>query len=559
MAADTELLTTDTAPAGGPASTTGSAAEHRRLLIILGVLMLGMFLAALDQTIVSTALPTIAGDLHGLNHLSWVVTAYLLSSTISMPLWGKLGDLYGRKLFFQAGIVIFLVGSMLSGLSHSMIQLIAFRAIQGIGGGGLIVGAQAVMGDLISPRERGRYMGVFGAVFGISSIIGPLLGGLFTQRLSWRWVFYINIPLGVVALVVVASVLRLPKHRTQHKVDYLGTALLGSAVTGVILLTTWGGATYPWNSAPIYELAAASLTLLAAFIYLETKVTEPLMPPSLFKLRAFNLGSLVGFLVGIVMFGAMIYLPLYLQTVHGATPTSSGLQLLPVVGGMLIAFNVSGQLTSRRGRYKMFPIIGCALMAVGLFCLSTLQVTTPLLVSSCYMFLIGLGVGFVMQIVVVIVMNAAPQEYLGTATSSATFFRSIGGSFGVAVFGAIFNNRLFSELPKYLPAAALKTIRAVSGHTIATNPAQLAALPAPIHHGFVEAFSHSLTFAFLIGVPIALVAFVLCWFIPEVPLRDKAFVRVGAEGALSDVPVIPDEAAPYPAPDPDRSPMRPAV
>jgi MFS family permease len=390
-------------------------------------------------------------------------------------------------------------------------------------------------------------MGVFGAVFGISSILGPLLGGFFTESLSWRWVFYVNIPLGIVALLVVASVLHLPKRRTQHKVDYLGTALLGTAVTGVILLTTWGGTTYAWNSVQIWALGLVSAALVGAFVYLERRVAEPLMPPELFRLKAFNLSSVVGFIVGLVMFGAMIYLPLYLQTVHGASPTSSGLQLLPVVGGMLIAFNVSGQLTSRRGKYKIFPIIGCALCTVGLLCLSTMQVNTPLLVTSAYMFLFGLGVGFVMQIIVVIVMNVAPQEHLGTATSSATFFRSIGGSFGVAIFGAIFNNRLFNELPKYLPAGALKTLHGVSGKTIGVNPAQLAALPAPIHHGFVEAFGHSLTFVFLVGAPFAAIAFVLCWMIPEAPLRDRAFVSVGLEEGLAEIAPIPDEAAAQPA------------
>ncbi len=528
------------------ATPARSKAERRRLLVVIGALMLGMFLSALDQTIVATALPTIAGDLHGLNHLSWVVTAYLLTSTITTPLWGKLGDLYGRKLFFQSAIAIFLAGSMLSGLSHNMLELIAFRAVQGVGAGGLMVGSQAVMGDLVSPRERGRYMGLFGAVFGVSSILGPLLGGLFTQSLSWRWVFYVNIPLGVVALAVVASVLHLPKHRTPHRIDYLGTVLLGTAVTAVILLTTWGGTTYPWNSLPIWALGILSVVMVAAFVVIEHRAPEPLMPPALFKLKTFNLASVVGFLVGLVMFGAMIYLPLYLQTVHGATPTSSGLQMLPVVVGMLIAFNISGQLTSRHGRYKVFPILGCAIATVGLYLLSTMQVGTPLVVSSIYMFLVGLGIGFVMQIIVVIVMNVAPQEYLGTATSSATFFRSIGGSFGVAIFGAIFNNRLFSELRRYLPAPVLRAMHSVSGNSIASNPKQLAALPAPIHHGFVEAFGHSLTFMFLVGVPFAAVAFLLCWLIPELPLRDRAFLSVGAAEAV-DASLISDEPSEEPA------------
>jgi len=546
MATDTERLSTDTTPLESAGAEASRLADRRKLLIVIGALMMGMFLAALDQTIVSTALPTIAGDLHGLNHLSWVVTSYLLASTISIPLWGKLGDLYGRKGFFQAAVVIFLAGSMLSGLAHNMVELISSRALQGIGAGGLMVGAQACMGDLVSPRERGRYVGMFGAMFGVASVLGPLLGGVFTERLSWRWIFYINLPLGIVTLFVITSVLHLPRQRKQHKIDYIGTMLLGAAVTGVILLTTWGGTTYPWHSTPIIALGVASVALIVAFMYLETKVPEPLIPPSLFKMKVFNLSSAVGFMVGLVMFGALIYLPLYLQTAHGASPTSSGLQLLPVVVGMLITSNLGGQLTSRRGKYKMFPIMGCALMAMGLAGLSTMQVTTPLLVSSCYMLLVGLGVGFVMQILVVIVMNAAPQEDLGAATSSATFFRSIGGVFGVAVLGAIFNSRLLNELPKYLPAAALKAVHAASGN-IASNPAQLAALPAPIHHGFVEAFGHSLTFVFLIGVPFAVVAFVLSWFIPEIPLRDKAFVSVRYEEQLADLAPMSDDLTEHPA------------
>jgi len=323
MATDTRQLPGTIPPvaeAGGV--PVRSKAERRRLLIVLGALMMGTFLAALDQTIVSTALPTIAGDLHGLNKLSWVVTAYLLTSTVTMPLWGKLGDLYGRKLFFQSAIVIFLIGSILSGFSHNMLELIVFRAVQGVGGGGLMVGAQAVIGDLISPRERGRYMGLFGAIFGVSSIAGPLLGGLFTERLSWRWVFYVNIPLGIAALIAIASVLHLPRHRTEHKIDYPGTALLGGGVTGIILLTTWGGTTYPWGSAQIWGLGLLSVALIVAFVFHERRAPEPLMPPSLFTMKVFNLASLVGFIIGLVMFGAMIYLPLYLQTAHGASPTS---------------------------------------------------------------------------------------------------------------------------------------------------------------------------------------------------------------------------------------------
>jgi EmrB/QacA subfamily drug resistance transporter len=526
MATDTAQMTQD-APEGGGVL---GAAEHRRLLIILGSLMLGMTLAALDQTIVSTALPTIAGDLHGLNHLSWVVTSYLLASTISTPLWGKLGDLYGRKGFFQAAIVIFLIGSALSGLAHNMSELIGSRAIQGIGAGGLQVGAQAVMGDVISPRQRGRYMGYFGAVFGVSSVLGPLIGGFFTEHLTWRWVFYINLPLGAVALFAVATVLHLPRKRTHHTIDYLGTALLGSAATGIILLTTWGGSTYPWASSQIIGLGALSLALIGAFLVVESRAAEPIIPLGLFRLRVFNVASGIGFIIGFIMFGVIIYIPLYLQTVHGATPTSSGLQLLPLVAGMLATFIMSGRLVSRWGRYKIFPIIGTGILTVGLALLSQLTPTTGLDVSSIYMFVVGIGIGFVMQILVVAVQNAVPYSQLGVATSSSTFFRLIGGSFGVALFGAIFNARLFADLPKYLPAAAVRSLHVLSGHDIASNPAQLAKLPPAIHHGFVLAFSHSLQVVFLVGVPFAAVAFGLTWLLKEVPLRDRAFVSVDGEG-----------------------------
>ena len=312
-----------------------SEAEHRRILVILAGLMLGMTLASLDQTIVCTALPTIAGDLHGLNHLSWVVTAYLLTLCISTPLWGKLGDLFGRKKLFQAAVVIFVVGSALAGLSQTMVQLIALRAVQGVGAGGLMVGAQAIMGDVVSPRQRGRYMGYFGAVFAFTSVAGPLAGGFITEHFSWRWIFYINVPIGIVALFVIAAVLHIPVRRTEHSIDYLGTALLGAAVTAVILLTTWGGTTYPWGSVQIVGLAAAALALLIGFVVVEHRAAEPLMPPSLFRNKVFTVTNAIGFVVGFIMFGAMIYIPLYLQTVHGATPTSSGLQLLPLVVGML--------------------------------------------------------------------------------------------------------------------------------------------------------------------------------------------------------------------------------
>ena len=375
--------------ATAPVAEEAAGAEHRRILVILGALMMGMALAALDQTIVATALPTIAGDLHGLNHLSWVVTAYLLTTCISTPLWGKLGDLYGRKALFQLAIVIFLVGSVLSGLSQSMAELIAFRAIQGIGAGGLMVGAQAIMGDVVSARQRGKYMGYFGVVFGVTNVAGPLLGGFFTEHLSWRWIFYINLPLGILALFVVAAVLHLPVMRVPHKIDWAGTAFLSLGVTCIILLTTWAGSEYAWGSPVIIGVGVVALVSLGIFCFIETRASEPIIPLWLFKNRTFTATSAVGFIIGFSMFGAIIYLPLYLQVVHGASPTLSGLELLPMIGGMLLTFISSGRIVTRTGRYKVFPIVGTGVLSLGLLSLTQLGPHTAYGEVAVFMFITG--------------------------------------------------------------------------------------------------------------------------------------------------------------------------
>ncbi len=519
-----------------PSEHAISKEEHRRILVILGALMLGMFLAALDQTIVATALPTIAGDLHGLNHLSWVVTAYLITSTITMPLWGKFGDLYGRKNFFQISILIFLAGSMLSGLSQNMLELIAFRAIQGAGAGGLMVGSQAIIGDVIPPRQRGRYMGYFGAVFGLSSILGPLAGGWFTQHVSWRWIFYINVPIGAVALAAIAVVLHVPVRRIRHRIDWWGTALLSGGVVGLILVTTWGGFQYAWGSTTIVGLAAASVVLLVLFCFVETRAAEPIIPLGLFRNRTFNVASGVGFVVGFVMFGSIVYLPLYLQIVHGASPTLSGLELLPMVTGMLLTFVVSGQLVSRTGRYKIFPVSGLAVMAIGLALLSVLGAHSSYLDAATYMFVVGLGMGLVMQVLVVAVQNAVPHSQLGTATATTTFFRTIGGAFGVAILGAVFNTQLLNRLRATAPPALLKLI---GGGNISENPAQISRLPAADRTLIINAFSHTLQVVFVVSVPIAIGAFVLSWFLKEIPLRAKAYGAEGvAEGTAAPVPAF---------------------
>ncbi|TDD26366.1 MFS transporter [Actinomadura sp. KC06] len=500
--------------------------KGRDLYVILGALMLSMLLAALDQTIVSTALPTIVSDLGGLNHLSWVVTSYLLASTASTPLWGKLGDQYGRKRLFQSSIVIFLIGSALCGLARDMTELIVFRALQGLGGGGLMVLVVAIVGDVVPPRDRGRYQGLFGAVFGVASVCGPLLGGWFVDNLSWRWVFYINVPIGIVALLVIAAVLHATGERERHRIDYLGTLLIVGWAVGLVLVTTWGGTTYDWLSAPIVVLAAGSVVLIAVWLLVERRAAEPIMPPRLLANSVFSLGAAISFAVGFAMFGALTFLPIFLQVVHGVSPTLSGVHLLPMMLGMLVASIGSGQLISRTGRYKVFPVIGTPLIALALYLCSRLDEDASTLTMSLRFALLGFGLGLVLQVLVIAVQNSVPYQDLGAATSGVTFFRQIGGSFGVAVFGSVFSNQLaghIEDLARMLPPGFDPS--AVQG-----NPALLDRYPAEVKDAVLHAYAQSIDSVFLWAVPVASVAFVLAWFLREVPLRATSQTRDYGEG-----------------------------
>jgi EmrB/QacA subfamily drug resistance transporter len=517
--------------------------SHRRVLVIIGALMLGMFLAALDQTIVSTALPTIVADLHGASHLSWIVVAYLLAATVSTPLWGKLGDQYGRKGFFQAAIIIFLVGSICSGLSQSLIELIAFRAVQGLGAGGLMVGTQAIVGDVVSPRDRGRYQGLFGAVFGVASIIGPLLGGVFVEQLSWRWIFYINVPIGAVALAVVAARVPGQLRRVHHVIDYLGTAVLVLAVSCLVLFTSLGGTTYRWGSAAIIALGIAGGVLVVIFVFVERRAVEPVLPLHLFSIRAFSVTSAVGFIVGFAMFGAIVYLPVFFQIVHGDSPTISGLRLLPLLAGMVVFSTGSGLIISKTGRYRVFPIVGTGLMTVGLLLLSRMGVGTGSLATALYLFVLGVGLGCVMQVLVLIAQNAVPYPELGVATSGATFFRSIGGSFGTAIFGAIFSNVLVGNLVRHLHGARLPSGFSASSVT----PALLHTLPSAVYHGLAAAYAESIQTVFVIAAPIGLIAFLASCFIPRLELRrGVGTAQSSPDGSETDGPAQPLGSLPEP-------------
>ncbi|GGM11878.1 MDR family MFS transporter [Micromonospora yangpuensis] len=514
----------------------------RQLRLLMAGLMTGMLLAALDQTIVGTALPTIVGELGGIDHYSWVVTAYLLASTASTPLYGKMADLYGRRPVFLFSIGTFLLGSLLAGLSQDMTQLIVTRAVQGVGAGGLMTLAFTIISDVVSPRERGRYQGVFGAVFGVSSVAGPLVGGYFAET-NWRLIFYLNVPLAILAIAVCSRVLRLvPFTRRRHAIDWLGATLLVAGVSCLLLALSWGGTSYPWRSPVIVGLFAAGAVLAAAFVFQESRAREPILPLRLFRGRTFTLANVAGFVLGLMMFGSIIFIPLYLQIVKGASPTRSGLLMLPMMAGIIVTSIVTGRAMSRLGRYKWFPVAGSAVLLAGMLLFTRLRVETSLWIAFGFMVVIGVGLGLSMQSLVLGVQNAVDPRDLGAGTSSATFFRSLGGSFGVAILGAVLAGRLDTALADRLPAAIAQlppdqaaAVAAQGGTDISINaPGAILALPEPVRAAIQAAFVEALHLVFLTTALIAVLAVLVTLALPNDQLK----------GAADDDPRTGDAPAP---------------